>query len=80
MFFIKNCGEVVGVRLVRDKNSARCTGIGYVEFEDSASILSALNLNGIEYEGRQLRISKVLKKNKVCFIFIKIFFFAQCII
>lgn len=64
-FFTENCGEVVGVRLIRDRKTALCTGIGYVEFSDSASILTALNLNGIKFRKRLLRISKVLKKNKV---------------
>lgn len=55
---------------MRDKKTALCTGVGYIEFKDDASILTALNLNGIEFKCRQLRISKILKKNKVFFILI----------
>jgi RNA recognition motif-containing protein len=48
-----------------DKVTGRGRGIAYVAFTDRASVLLALNLSDKELLGRKLRISKVLKKNKV---------------
>lgn len=62
--YFGNCGEISNVRLVRDANTNMGKGFGYVEFQDSSSVSLALQLNGLEFEGRKIRISKISKKEK----------------
>ncbi|KAI1732968.1 RNA recognition motif domain-containing protein [Ditylenchus destructor] len=59
-----NCGAIDGIRIIHDKTTGRGIGIAYVAFEDRSSTLLAINLNEKELKGRNIRISKVLKKNK----------------
>lgn len=63
--FSSTCGQVESVRIIRDKNSGLGKGFAYVAFEDPSCVAKALKLNGSEFEGRKLRISKVMKKKKV---------------
>jgi nucleolar protein 12 len=51
-----DCGEVEGVRLVRDRATGLCKGFGFVLFKDSSSVVLAMKCRGIEVDGRQLRV------------------------
>lgn len=64
-FFAEKCGEVESVRLIRDKATGRSTGVAYVSFKDRAMVIVAVGLTDVELMGRQLRISRTIKKNKV---------------
>ncbi|KAF7640448.1 hypothetical protein Mgra_00000267 [Meloidogyne graminicola] len=61
----KQCGKVTGVRLLRDKQTGLTKGFGYVEFFDVNSIPKALELNQVLFEGRKLRVTKAVKKDKL---------------
>ncbi|KAG5181230.1 hypothetical protein JKP88DRAFT_321470, partial [Tribonema minus] len=51
-------GRVVNIRSVVDHETGKPKGYAFVEFEDSATALSAIrNLNGYECNGRQLRVN-----------------------
>lgn len=53
----KRVGQVVGFRLVFDRDSGKPKGYGFCEFADHDTALSAVrNLNGQEIGGRPLRI------------------------
>ena len=44
-------------RLVYDRESGKPKGYGFCEYEDQETALSAMrNLNGFEFNGRQLRV------------------------
>uniref|UniRef100_A0A8D0HGB4 RNA binding motif protein 34 n=1 Tax=Sphenodon punctatus TaxID=8508 RepID=A0A8D0HGB4_SPHPU len=59
------CGNVVGVRIVRDKNSGIGKGFGYILFEDTDAVHLALKLNNSELKGRKLRVKRCVEKEKV---------------
>jgi cleavage stimulation factor subunit 2 len=51
-------GTVNAVRVVNDRDTGRPKGFAFVEFDDSATALSAIrNLDGQEMNGRKLRVS-----------------------
>ncbi|EIW53479.1 uncharacterized protein TRAVEDRAFT_60908 [Trametes versicolor FP-101664 SS1] len=53
----KSVGQVVGLRLVFDRETGKPKGYGFCEFADHETALSAVrNLNGQEIGGRPLRI------------------------
>ncbi|TRM67047.1 hypothetical protein BD626DRAFT_484591 [Schizophyllum amplum] len=53
----KSVGEVVGFRLVFDRETGKPRGYGFCEFADHETALSAVrNLNNIDVKGRNLRI------------------------
>lgn len=49
--------KIANIRLVRDRNTDRMKGFGYVEFEDLESLKSALELSGENVQGRSIRIN-----------------------
>lgn len=54
--FFTGC-EVSNVRLVRDRLEDRPKGFGYVEFSTKDGLLKALDMNGAQLAGRNVRIS-----------------------
>ena len=50
-------GSVVNVRLIRDRETNRLKGFGFVEFEEASQANAALEMNGQEFEGRPLKVS-----------------------
>lgn len=53
--------SVEAVRVVRDSKTRIGKGIAYVLFKSKVSALAALQLNGSECKGRQMRVSRVEK-------------------
>ncbi|XP_010765962.1 RNA-binding protein 34 [Notothenia coriiceps] len=60
----EECGDVEGVRLVRDQNSGLGKGFGYVLFESADSVQLALELDGSKLETRTIRVKRSVKKEK----------------
>ncbi|VDM43505.1 unnamed protein product [Toxocara canis] len=60
----KLCGDVNLVRIVRDRNTGIGKGFAFVSFKDSAAVPIALKMDGSSFEGRQLRVTRIQKKNK----------------
>nr|XP_042704295.1 RNA-binding protein 34 isoform X2 [Chrysemys picta bellii] len=58
------CGNVVAVRIVRDKNTGIGKGFGYVLFENTDAVHLALKLNNSELKGRKLRVKRCVEKEK----------------
>ncbi|RKP20944.1 hypothetical protein ROZALSC1DRAFT_5348, partial [Rozella allomycis CSF55] len=54
--YFSSCGDIVNVRVVRDKATSVGKGIAYVEFQDRVSVSLALELNETELEGRKIRV------------------------
>jgi len=57
-------GEVVDVRLVKDRRSKRFKGYGFVEMDASGAIEAIKHLNDNDYAGRTLRVNEAKKKGE----------------
>lgn len=55
--------SVEAVRVVRDSKTRLGKGIAYVLFKSKVAALAALQLNGTECKGRQMRINRVDKSH-----------------
>ncbi|NWR08238.1 RBM34 protein, partial [Paradoxornis webbianus] len=58
------CGDVVGVRVVRDRSTGLGKGFGYVLFENIDAVHLALKLNNSVLMGRKVRVQRVADKKK----------------
>ncbi|NWV16603.1 RBM34 protein, partial [Origma solitaria] len=58
------CGDVVGVRVVRDKRTGLGKGFGYVLFENTDAVHLALKLNNSVLMGRKIRVQRVVTDKK----------------
>lgn len=50
-------GPVESVVLIKDRETGRLKGFGFVEFEVQADAEKALELNGKDFEGRALKVN-----------------------
>lgn len=51
-----DCGKIVSVRVVRDRNTGMSKGFGYINFENADSVALALKLNGTSVLDREIRV------------------------
>ncbi|CAG7828544.1 unnamed protein product [Allacma fusca] len=58
------CGKIDSVRIIRNATTGLSKGFGYVNFNQQDSIELALKKNGEDFEGRPLRVSRYIKKEK----------------
>ena len=54
--FFSGC-EVTSVRIVEDKLDRKPKGFGYAEFATLDGLKKSLELNGLQFQGRNIRIS-----------------------
>jgi nucleolar protein 12 len=68
MHFLKGCaldvGDVLGARVVRDKETHQCKGFGYVLFKEKNMIPTALKLHSSTYMKKQIRVQVCGKRFK----------------
>ncbi|PIA15028.1 RNA-binding domain-containing protein [Coemansia reversa NRRL 1564] len=50
------CGNVVSVRIVTDRDTGRPKGFGYIEFDSLEAAASAMEWNGSDLDGRNIRL------------------------
>lgn len=56
-------GAVTSAKVVKDRETGRSKGFGFVEMEDAEAAAKAIaELNGTEFKGRQLVIKEALPK------------------
>ena len=58
-----DCGDVVGVRIIRNKDAHEGKGFGFVHFADRASATAALMKNDSKFHDRKLRVTKCLNED-----------------
>lgn len=64
--FFEDCGTIDSVRVIRDNATGMGKGFGYVNFDSREAVNKALETkNQQELKGRNVRISKCVKKLKV---------------
>ncbi|KAK6751942.1 hypothetical protein RB195_003387 [Necator americanus] len=63
--FEENVGGVSLVRCVKDQATGMGKGFGFVVFNSASSVPLALSMTGMQFQKRELRITKVMKKTKV---------------
>ncbi|WP_027185642.1 RNA recognition motif domain-containing protein [Desulfovibrio inopinatus] len=51
-------GEVTSVKLIEDRETGRPRGFGFVEMEDSGAIEAIHNLDGKEFDGRNIKVNE----------------------
>ncbi|XP_025918577.1 RNA-binding protein 34 isoform X1 [Apteryx rowi] len=59
-----DCGDVVAVRIVRDRQTGMGKGFGYILFENTDAVHLALKLNNSDLMGRKLRVKRCVEKGK----------------
>lgn len=57
-------GEVIDVRLVKDRRSKRFKGYGFVEMDTAGALEAIKHLDGKDYAGRTLRVNEAKKKGE----------------
>lgn len=62
-YFEDACGSVVDVRVIRDRDTGKGKGFGYVKFRERKTVLDAIKLSGATLTGttNKLRVTKVEK-------------------
>merc|ERR1711935_510453 len=55
----KPAGTVDAVRIVCDRHTKACKGFAFVRFKERPGVKAALNLWGVELQGRPVRVMKV---------------------
>ncbi len=62
--FFEKAGEVTEVKIIKDRESGRSKGFGFVTFEtEEAAVKAVESLNDAEFEGRKLRVDRAHQKN-----------------
>lgn len=63
--FFSQCGEILNVNLIKDRNTGHSKGFGFVEFATPDQAQEALKMDGRELEGRSLKISMAREQQRV---------------
>ena len=59
--YFEDCGTVEYVRLVRDSKTQRPKGFCYLKFSEKSSVIKAIEKNGLDFNGRPIRVFKARK-------------------
>lgn len=57
-------GPVESVKIVRDHETNRSRGFGFVEMDDEAGKKAIQELDGLSYHGRELKVYQARPQNK----------------
>jgi len=61
---LEQFGEVVSLKVVKDRETGRSKGFGFVEFAEKQAGINALeSLNGTELEGRPLVLKEAMPRS-----------------
>jgi len=57
-------GNVVSAKIIKDRDTGRSRGFGFVEFDDAESASSAMqNLDGTELDGRNIKVAEAQERS-----------------
>ncbi|MGD9109120.1 MAG: RNA-binding protein [Gammaproteobacteria bacterium] len=57
-------GNIKDIFLVRDRNTKRLKGFGFIEFDTAEAATAALEMDGQELGGRQIKVAMAKEKEK----------------
>lgn len=57
-------GDVISVKIIKDKYSSRSKGFGFIEMEEEAGEKAIEALDGFEHMDRNLRVSRANSKEE----------------
>jgi len=60
--FFSSCGSINDVHIIKDRETGRSRGFGFVTFDTTEGFQAALEQNNQELDGRSLRINKAEDK------------------
>ncbi|KAF0697411.1 Aste57867_11891 [Aphanomyces stellatus] len=63
----EHCGEIAHVHFMKDKDTGRLLGTGFVEFVDPESTDKALNVSGADAFGRQINVAYSTRAKRPAF-------------
>ena len=55
-------GDITEAKVIRDRNSRKSRGYGFVTFTDTDGAIGAIKMDGQDFKGRALRVSFAMKK------------------
>tara|TARA_B100000700_G_C14555771_1_gene628725 strand:- start:175 stop:420 length:246 start_codon:yes stop_codon:yes gene_type:complete len=61
--FFAECGEVTEAKIIKDYETGRSKGFGFVTFADETSVQSAVEKNGAPLNDREVRVSVARERN-----------------
>jgi len=59
----KDCGGIIDVRIAKDKETGKMKGFAHVDFEAPEGVQNAILKNGMDMDGRPLKIDASENKN-----------------
>lgn len=62
--FFQSCDTIQAVRLIRDSKTGVGKGFGFVSFASRDGVILALEKNGAEFSGREIRVRKAGKEQE----------------
>ena len=58
-------GEVASAKIIKDRDTGRSRGFGFVEINDEAAAKKAIEeLNGAEYDGREMAVKQAEERSR----------------
>ena len=60
--FFQGCGDISEVKLIKDYETGRFKGFGFISFDSNESMQNAIQKNGEDFKGRPVRINEAKPK------------------
>lgn len=60
--FFSSCGDIESVALIRDRDTGRLKGFGFITFITGDAAQKALKLDSQEFKGRNIKVSLAREK------------------
>tara|TARA_R110000868_G_scaffold215663_3_gene465786 strand:+ start:715 stop:1020 length:306 start_codon:yes stop_codon:yes gene_type:complete len=62
--FFSNCGEIESLKLIKDAQTGRSKGFGFVKFNTVKEARKAVKLNGLQLKSRKILVTFAKKREQ----------------